>query len=71
MLDYTTHRSTAYFRTYQDARTVRDAMRRQYHECRIVGYGRGYAVQRERSGPYLNADQLTPGGFSFTDRGES
>ena len=65
----TVHRDIAYWPTYAAARDVRDALRRAYPACRIVHYERGYAVQRDKSGPYLgpnpDPDRGTPGGYSF------
>lgn len=65
----TVHRDIAYWPTYADARYYRDAGRTIYPDIRIVAYGRGYAVQREPSGPYLGPnpepDKGSPGAYGF------
>ncbi len=47
----THHRGVTYWETYEAAREVS----RQYEGSRIVRYGRGWAVQLYRSGPYVDA----------------
>lgn len=45
-----TYKGTTYFSEYSDARTVRDNL----PGSRIVEYGRGFAVQIRKSGPYFS-----------------
>jgi len=52
MKTYTVYRNTFYFASYADAERVCNNLKQTYPEARIVEYERGYAIQREKSGPY-------------------
>ena len=47
------YRGVFYYASYDDARIVRDNLRKANPLARIIGYERGYAIQRERSGRYF------------------
>ena len=64
-MKYSVHKEIVYFDCYSEALNVRAAFLTTYPKARVVGYQRGYAVQREKSGPYLCVGQTTPGSFSF------
>jgi hypothetical protein len=53
----THYRGVTYFKTFQEAREIRDSIRGESSERypEIIRYGRGFAVQLRRSGPYYFA----------------
>jgi hypothetical protein len=50
------YRDTAYFDSADCAQYVRDRVRVEFPEARVVEYERGYAVQTRKSGDYLGAN---------------
>ena len=47
------YKGVAYIEKFTDAKRLRDA---HYPDARIVGYQRGYAIQKYKSGPYLDTN---------------
>lgn len=51
-------KGVCYWPTFQEARDVRDRVKAEHPEARVVHYGLGWAVQLRVSGPYVGRDDL-------------